>query len=218
MQQFIKMKKQVSMTESTRLVLNKSIDLLHKFSNKKMRNEDVKKEMATLLSTYFMTLFPEAEGGSDAESKLQLQHFLDNAYDIVDKVETGQAPLYEAIMLMNKVVVSLKPVKRQESEDHFEKFIAEEAHRRGEREVVRFRPVAAEVSEEEFQEDFVEQKEQMRVGAMSIQQEEQSSSTEDDASQLLGNVLKQKRALEQSVKNLNESLAAIGYELKPLDP
>src|SRR3990167_836453 len=147
MQQFVKMRRQVSMAESTRLVLNKSIDLLHKLSNGKLGKEDVKKEISTLLSTYFVTVYPETSRGNDPESKFKLEHFLDQAYEIIDQVESGKVPLYEAIMLMNKVVVSLKPSEVAHALKAQEKT--------SERDLIRFRPVSKEVDEDIFEEEEV---------------------------------------------------------------
>jgi len=194
MQQFIKMKKQVSMTESTRLVLNKSIDLLHKLSNGKWGKDEVKREMSSLLSTYFAAVYPQ--GSLDKR-----EHFIDQAYEIIDQVELGKVPLYEAIMLMNKVVVSLKP--------------AEKAVPYSEREVIRFRPAPKEEEEVIFEEGIIEEnREQDRFEVKQL--EKQKELADPEIAELMGEVVKQKKALENSVTHLNLALSKVGFELRPL--
>ena len=39
------------------------------------------------------------------EEKGELKAFLASAHEVVDKADSGQIPLYEAIMLMNKVII-----------------------------------------------------------------------------------------------------------------
>ncbi len=215
MQQFIKMRKQVSMTESTRLVLNKSIDLLHKLSNGKLGNEDVKKEVTVLLSTYFVTAYPESDRGDDPEKKLKLELFLDQAYEIIDQVESGKVPLYEAIMLMNKVVVSLKPFEQQQLEEraHTPKRTALPS----EREVIRFRPVPKEVDEEVFEEDLNEERNMKMAERFEFRKtEKQREMADPEVADLIQDVLKQKKALENSISHLNQSLSKIGFELRPI--
>lgn len=246
MQQFIKMRKQVNMTESTRLVLNKSIDLLHKLSNSKMSKEEVKKELSVLLSTYFVTLYPDNGRGIDAEKKLKLEHFLEQAYDISDQVESGKVPLYEAIMLMNKVVVSLKP----DSEDielskpkPNNNPPEEDEEQKGEEEL----------EEEEGQMEREMEKEEMKVFHNRVQERDRvrfrpiskevddtepfeedrhlprekleklrprqaqiQAPTEGEVTDLIGNVLQKQQALESSIAQLNQSLNRIGFELKKL--
>lgn len=222
MQQFIKMRKQVSMTEATRLVLNKSIDLLHKLSNGKLAREEVKKEISVLLSTYFVTVYPETEKGVDADAKLKLEHVLDQAYDIVYQVESGKAPLYEAIMLMNKVVVSIKPLYEENDSDDRGSVFAKQTI--AEKEVVRFRPAPEYEMREPFPDPEVEQtvsvaqrlENPMEPKEVSRAQPINKTSRETDVSDLMNAVIQQKKALENSIAKLNASLEEIGFELRSL--
>ena len=91
------------MSEQTRQMLNKSIDLLHKVSNRKIGAETAKKELLDILSHYFLHPF---KSGSD-KHKGRFKALLDEVNEIVDKIESGRAPLYEAIMQVNKAVMHL---------------------------------------------------------------------------------------------------------------
>ncbi len=100
------------MGELTRQMLNKAIDLLHKVSNKKMESGVAKKELIEILSSYF--LYPLARGSEKA--KKRFKSLLEEVCQIVDKIDSGKAPLYEAIMQMNKAVMHL-PQNFLEEED-----------------------------------------------------------------------------------------------------
>ena len=101
----IHMKTHKNLSEQKRQVLNKSIDLLHKLANKKMNIRDVKKELSSILSVYFFSFFPK-DAQIDEENKLKFEKFLKMAYEVVENLEGGKSALYEAIMLMNKIVVN----------------------------------------------------------------------------------------------------------------
>ncbi len=219
MQQFIKMRKQVSMTESTRLVLNKSIDLLHKLSNGKLGKEEVKKEITILLSTYYVTVHPESGHVDSPEKKLKLEHFLNQAYEIAEQVESGKVPLYEAIMLMNKVVVSLKPNESESEEENRVQTTTKAPSYPAEREVIRFRPVEKQTNSAVFDEVALENQEtNLKVAdRFELRKPERQSQNEDsEVTELISDVLKQKKALENSISHLNQSLSKIGFELRPI--
>lgn len=114
MEHFMKMKKKVSSTETTRQVLNKAIDLLHKLSNQKIKSEEVKSELSQVFSQYFLSQ-NGAENGIEERNKLKLEILLKETCDIVDRLDSGRIPLYESIMLMNKVAAGFGQPK-QESE------------------------------------------------------------------------------------------------------
>ena len=129
MDQYMKIKKTLSLAESTRQILNKAIDLLHKLSNGKMGKEETKHQLSSILSHYFLTIYGEDLSSTE---KQELKDFLASAHEVVDRAESGKIPLYEAIMLMNKViiqhqierdevVVPLKEVTRQQVVQRVEK-------------------------------------------------------------------------------------------------
>lgn len=183
MDQFMKMRKKMSMAESTRQVLNKSIDLLHKLSNKKIAKDSAKKELGSLLSHYFTSSFDGANGISK-ESKVKLELFLDQAYEILDKTDSGDTPLYEAIMMMNKVVVNnqvaekvvneqdtsapvlrvKEPQERAQTEDEGDEKDEEEIE------------IEEEIEEEELESEEEEDSQEQHRGKMRINQEEPHNS------------------------------------------
>jgi hypothetical protein len=220
MDQFMKMRKKMSMAESTRQVLNKSIDLLHKLSNKKIAKETARKELSAVLSQYFSSL------GSglaiDQERKVKLEIFLDQAYEIIEKVDAGDAPLYEAIMMMNKVVVNNQ---------------MEEA---GKERVSSIRPpepkmkMREEISRSDYDDEDEEEEEEFRrvektprkakehsrqiSGSTRFESsiQEEVGDANQEVSLLIGEVLKQREALEKAVKHLNAVLHELGFELRSL--
>ncbi len=225
MDQFMKMRKKMSMAESTRQVLNKSIDLLHKLSNKKIAKDTARKELSAVLSQYFSSL---GENSSiDQESKVKLEIFLDQAYEIIEKVDAGDAPLYEAIMMMNKVVVNnqMEEPKREKisvSRPPLPKMKIREDLSEHDYE-------NQDEDEEDFDEDFPRPARELKrsrensrkiVAPIRFESPVRESRQEADSNQEVGDlvkdVLKKKEALERSVKHLNGVLQELGFELRSL--
>lgn len=88
------------MTESTRQMLNKSIDLLHKLSKKKVTTTAVKNELSDYLSNH-ISLWNQI----NSNSPRRLEEFTVLAEEIIDDVDAGKIPLYEGIMLLNRMVM-----------------------------------------------------------------------------------------------------------------
>jgi hypothetical protein len=196
MDQFHKVKKKMSMAEATRQVLNKSIDLLHKLSNKKLSKDEIKNQLDELLSTYFFNLYPEI----DEAVKMKLELFLEQSHEIVDKVSMGKAPLYEAIMLMNKVVVAYQP--SAEEERSFEEKPLEN----------RLKPQEnlGLVIDEFDLSGQVQEKGNMKLAI------QQRSMPHQEVGSMISEVLKKQDELNQSIVLLNDSLKGVGFELRPL--
>ena len=208
MQPFMKMKKKIGMTESTRQVLNKAIDLLHRLSNKKLSEEASRRELSTMLSTHFLS-----EGGVEAQKKIKLQMILEEANDVVTQLDKGKIPLYEAIMLVNRIVVSginkepppipenrfepiLIPEKISPHEEDLE-FINQEFDSSGE---IRERNLHIRTSQR-LQEKL---------------EERAPKQSEEDVTLLMNRVLMNKKQLEEAISDLNGTLLSAGFELRPI--
>lgn len=231
MDQFMKMRKKMSMAESTRQVLNKSIDLLHKLSNKKIAKDAAKKEVSALLSHYF-TSMGESSNGISKESKVKLELFLDQAYEILDKTDSGDTPLYEAIMMMNKVVVNNQVPEKVE-----ETVVSEAPSIR----VSESKSAPEQWDDEEDEEEEDDEEYQMkqnedrplrfeakempktsqptrRVHFEKSSFQNRSQQKQKEVGNLVDEVLQQKFALENSIDQLNHSLRAMGFELRAIQP
>ena len=212
MQSFMKMKKKVGMTESTRQVLNKAIDLLHRVSNKKLSEEAARRELATALSTHFL-----AEGGVEEEKKIKLQVVLEEASNVVSQLEKGKIPLYEAIMMVNRIVVSenfpkkeegnkIEPIQFRTKVDPYEDtaFVSQEFDVSGDQ-------------KEKNLESRVVNKPEFVLQEEKVTQQVELKEITDDIALLMNRVLKNKKVLEESISVLNGSLHPIGFELRILD-
>lgn len=208
MQPFMKMKKKIGMTESTRQVLNKAIDLLHRLSNKKLSEESAKKELSTTLSAHFV-----AEGGVEEQKKIKLQMVLEEANGVVSQLDRGQIPLYEAIMLVNRIVVSgankeeaplketkIEPIQLRTKLGAYEEdleFVSQEFDVSGDQ-----REKNLQVKES--------QKPQEKEEPVIVRQ------PSEDVVLLMNRVLMNKKQLEDSILDLNGTLHTIGFELRPI--
>ncbi len=205
MDQFYKVRKKMSIAESTRQVLNKSIDLLHKLSNRKLAKEEMKQQLSTLLSNYFFAVHPDSAklnfGEVDETSKIKLELFLEQAYEICDKVSNGKAPLYEAIMLMNKVVVAHQPNHEEVPAQPTPRLeVSEPLSRLEEEEDPGLVPDAFDLSGEVRE----------KIKARMVTPEKQ------EVGSLIADVLKRQEELNLSISVLNHSLKEVGFELRPL--
>ena len=210
MQSFMKMKRKIGMTESTRQVLNKAIDLLHRLSNKKLSEEAARRELSTNLSTHFL-----AEGGLAEEKKIKLQAALEEANEVVTQLERGKIPLYEAIMMVNRIVVSevLPKTLNKEESSKIEPIQIHSKEESPEDE-------GAFVSQE-FDVSGDQKEKNLQVRTLQKLQEKAEASVvkapPEDVTTLMNRVLMNKKQLEESVLALNSSLHVIGFELRPLD-
>lgn len=203
MQPFMKMKKKVGMTESTRQVLNRTIDLLHRVSNKKLSEEVARRELSTTLSTHFF-----AEGGGEEQRKIKLQLVLEEANGIITQLEKEKIPLYEAIMLINRIVVSgvkeedlpVEPVQLRTKMPQYEEeveFVSQEFDVSGER---------------------VENNLHVRAPQKVVEKPlpMESKQPTEEVAVLMNRVLTNKKQLEDSVQALNGLLQIAGFELRPI--
>lgn len=200
MDQFIKLRKKMTMTESTRQMLNKSIDLLHKLSKKKITTDAVKSELSTYLSNHILTI-----NQIDGDKKLQLEQFINLAGEIVDSVDGGKIPLYEGIMALNKMVMPEQ--QTQEEEPRREKPAQPPSF-------IRLAPLAEKdpgMVSREFDPTGAKLEE---LTMSSIKPREEASRRE--VGELFDEVFKNKAMFEQSIVSLNASLKTIGFELKPV--
>lgn len=208
MQPFMKMKKKIGMTESTRQVLNKAIDLLHRLSNKKLSEEAARRELSTTLSTHFLS-----EGGVEAHKKIKLQMVLEEANDVVTQLDKGKIPLYEAIMLVNRIVVagagkepppipasSIEPLQIHPKIAPYEEdleFVSQEFDVSGEQRERNLHIRTSEKIQEKLAETAPRQ-------------------SEEDVTLLMNRVLMNKKQLEEAISDLNGTLLSVGFELRPI--
>ena len=217
MQPFMKMKRKQGMNEQTRQVLNRAIDLLHRLSSKRISEEGARRELSAALSAHFL-----AEDGIESGKKIKLQLILEEATTVISQLDRGEIPLYEAIMLVNRIVVSAivkqpPPIPKDS--------IAPIQYR------ARINPYeASEELEIEEDVDFVSQefdisgesREKDLQVARTIKVEEKlhnapPKQSEDDITALLSKVLINKKQLEAAIFELNDTLQSTGFELRPLD-
>ena len=215
----------MSMAESTRQVLNKSIDLLHKLSNKKIAKDTARKELSAVLSQYFSSL--GSNFAIDQDSKVKLELFLDQAYEIIEKVDAGDAPLYEAIMMMNKVVVNNQMEEPARSKVSAPRPPLPKMKIREELSEDQYPDDEEDEEEEDFDEDFRRPAKEFKRARESSRQtvtpirfnssvRESREESNQEVAELVKDVLKQKEALARSVKHLNEVLHEVGFELRSL--
>lgn len=212
-----KMQNKENMGEETRKVLNKSIDILHKLSKGKTTRKEGRQELSALLAGHFLSTHKPNEG-IDINQKVKLQCYLDEALDIIDKIDSGKAPLYEGILLMNKVIVKKKSVEETVPLD--EKAISPVF------EEVKIAPLAPKEDPPMIHEQFDRsgtQKEAELIKAVKMENHAKSSKmshtqySQMGIQELMQEVLKNKELFEKSVLNLNESLLEVGFELRMVE-
>lgn len=213
MQPFMKMKKKMGMTESTRQVLNKAIDLLHRLSNNKISEDVAKRELATTLSAHFL-----AEGGVEAQKKIRLQMVLEEANDVVTELHKGKIPLYEAIMLINRIVVTnMNKEPPPVPENRLSPSYTEEAQLRPK--LPPYQEDMEFISQEfDISGDQKERNLQARF-MQKIEEKEEAlppKQSEEDVILLMNRVLMNKKQLEEAISDLNGTLYAAGFELRPI--
>ena len=110
MDTFSKIRKSAGREEQKRQMINKAIDLLHKLSNKRLDYEDAKSEISRVISEYYIF---DDKMGVEENTKLNLEVMLHNSFDVIDGVKEEKLNLYQAIMLMNKVMAHAEVVKQE---------------------------------------------------------------------------------------------------------
>lgn len=188
MDTFSKIRKTASQEEQKRQMINKAIDLLHKLANKRLEFDEAKTEISRVVSEYYV--MDESEGVKD-NLKVNLEIMMGNAFDVLEGVKDEKLNLYQAIMLMNKVMahpgqISEKPEKKAETIPAIKK---EEP-----KEIVK-----------------VEEKQEAVVKNI-------SAKSDDLFSQKMAEVIENKKKLKKSIEELNEVLKGYGFTLKDLSP
>lgn len=188
MDTFSKIRKTASQEEQKRQMINKAIDLLHKLANKRLEFDEAKTEISRVVSEYYV--MDESEGVKD-NLKVNLEIMMGNAFDVLEGVKDEKLNLYQAIMLMNKVMahpgqISEKPEKKVET-------------------------VPAVKKEEPKEIVKVEEKQEAVVKNI-------SAKSDDLFSQKMAEVIENKKRLKKSIEELNEVLKGYGFTLKDLSP
>ncbi len=220
MQPFMKAKKKMGMSESTRQVLNRAIDILHRVSSKKLSEELAKKELSATLSAHFLS-----EGDVDPIKKIKLQRCLEEVNEVTSALDKGKTPLYEAIMHVNRIVVSgatkeppalpenrpnpfqIRPKITPYEED--EEYINQEFDIPGTQREKNLQLINTQKLEDKVQEMRREQ-------GSETEHEAPPRQSEEDITLLLNRVLLNKKQLEEAISDLNGTLQAVGFELRPI--
>jgi hypothetical protein len=229
MQPFMKMKKKISMTESTRKALNKAIDLLHRLSSKKITEEVCLKEINLTLSNHFLE-----DGKVNADQKIRLEMCLKEASEVVDHLEKGKIPLYEAIMLINRVVVNHTNIELEELHEEREEPLQfkpkVEPYKQDSDFVSQEFDISGDQREKILKQHFFQklQEKEDRIEEMKLSQKESLNSdthiseikelnkASDDVVHLMNRVLLNKKQLEDAISDLNGQLNSVGFELRPI--
>lgn len=198
MDQYMKIKKTLSLAESTRQILNKAIDLLHKLSNGKISKEETKHQLSSILSHYFLTIYGE---DLNSNEKQELKAFLASAHEVVDKVDGGKIPLYEAIMVMNKVIIHHQ-MERNETVVSLEEVTKKSVSQPSEKKVAPEPTISRDPQPIEVRN--VRKKRHM---------EEQ---TEGNFENKLQEIASLQKRLQTVITELNDELYSVGFELHPI--
>ena len=212
----MKMKKRVGMTEPTRQVLNKAIDLLHRLSNKKLTEDSARRELGATLSTHFL-----AEGGVEAHKKIRLQMVLEEANNVVVQLDKGQIPLYEAIMLINKIVVAGGSKEPPPVPENRLEPLPNRAKIAPYQEDLEFVSQEFDVSGDQREKNLQSRIPQKIESKIALNVEEKTKETaphrsEEDVTLLMNRVLLNKKQLEEAISDLNGTLQSVGFELRPI--
>ncbi|MCH9621492.1 MAG: hypothetical protein S4CHLAM20_09120 [Chlamydiia bacterium] len=189
MDTFSKIRKSASQEEQKRQMINKAIDLLHKLANKRMEYSDATAEVSRIVSEYYV--IDEVEGVAD-NAKINLEVMINNAFDVLEGVKNEKLNLYQAIMLMNKVMAHGAQVNK-EPKKKVEKLVQKEI--------------------EEVKDEIVKVEEKQEAIVKSV-----SSKSDDLFSQKMAAVIDNKKRLHKSIEELNEVLKGHGFTLSSLEP
>ena len=195
MDTFSKIRKTATKEEQKRQMINKAIDLLHKLANKRLDFADAKSEISKVISEYYVT---HEEEGIDSSAKINLEVMMNNAFDVISGVKEEKLNLYQAIMLMNKVMARSEGAK----------------------------PSKAEPKKQEKQEKKVEmpekglKQEKVPLPALSQEVKREKVEKKEDPSfaQLMDLVIANKKKYLDSIEELNALLKSHGLKLNMLEP
>lgn len=189
MDAFSKIRKTAGREEQKRQMINKAIDLLHKLANKRLDFDEAKSEISRVVSEYYVIDDTEGVEGND---KVNLELMMNNAFDVISGVKDEKLNLYQAIMLMNKVMAHSESKKIEE-------------------------PKKVEVSVPEIKEavkmDIQEKIEKKAAAREAVIEEKQ-----DTFGNLMNKVIENKRKYQHSIEELNELLKSHGFLLNTLEP
>ena len=188
MDAFSKIRKSAGREEQKRQMINKAIDLLHKLANKRLEFDEAKSEISRVVSEYYV--IDEEEGVKD-DAKINLELMINNAFDVISGVKEEKLNLYQAIMLMNKVMAHQESVSDT---------------------VLSTKENEIESQKEDKPIEKPKKEEKIEVVKKTISKEEKLFAIH------MNEVLENKKKLHQSIEELNEILKDHGFSLKALDP
>ena len=192
MDAFSKIRKSAGREEQKRQMINKAIDLLHKLSNKRLDYDDAKSEISRVISEYYV-LDDSAVGEN---TKINLELMINNSFDVLNGVKDEKLNLYQAIMLMNKVMAHAETIKEEPSKKFEIPVFTEEKN-----EVV---------SETKKEGNSIENK--------LIEIDEVKQPKKNDLTDAMNDVIENKKKYLQSIEELNEILKSHGFALSTLEP
>ena len=192
MDAFSKIRKTAGREEQKRQMINKAIDLLHKLANKRLDFVDAKSEISRVVSEYYVIDDKEGVEGND---KINLEVMMNNAYDVISGVKEEKLNLYQAIMLMNKVMAQAGAGDKETPKKPMPK-----------------KPEALEVKESVKVSVQPEKQEQTPPQAVKMDR------GDDTFTCLMNKVIENKRKYHQSIEDLNELLKSHGFMLNTLEP
>ena len=187
MDTFSKIRKSAGREEQKRQMINKAIDLLHKLANKRLDYDDAKSEISRVVSEYYVI---DDEEGMGENAKINLEVMINNSFDVLEGIRDEKLNLYQAIMLMNKVMAHQEPVKAKPKVE------------------VQTAPVQEVVNMEVIEEIKKVEKRAVLV----------SEKSDDLLKDALNEVIENKKRLQQSIEDLNEVLKGHGFTLSVLEP
>lgn len=192
MDAFSKIRKTAGREEQKRQMINKAIDLLHKLANKRLDFVEAKSEISRVVSEYYVIDDKEGVEGND---KINLEVMMNNAYDVISGVKEEKLNLYQAIMLMNKVMARAGSGEKETPKKPMPK-----------------KPEALEVKESVKVSVQPEKQEQTPPQAVNMDRDD------DTFTCLMNKVIENKRKYHQSIEDLNELLKTHGFMLNTLEP
>jgi len=188
MDTFSKIRKSAGREEQKRQMINKAIDLLHKLANKRLDYDEAKSEISRVVSEYYVI---DDEDGMGDNAKINLEVMINNSFDVLEGIKDEKLNLYQAIMLMNKVMAHQEPVKVKPKVEIQTAPIQE---------VVKMDVVVEETKKVEKSAPLTPVK------------------SEDLLKDALNQVIENKKRLQQSIEDLNEVLKGHGFTLSLLEP
>ncbi len=187
MDTFSKIRKSAGREEQKRQMINKAIDLLHKLANKRLDYDDAKSEISRVVSEYYVI---DDEEGMGDNAKINLEVMINNSFDVLEGIKDEKLNLYQAIMLMNKVMAHQEPLKAKPKVE-----------------------VQATPIQEVVKMEVIEETKKVEKSAPLA-----SLKSEDLLKDALNEVIQNKKRLQQSIEDLNQVLKGHGFTLSMLEP